>query len=124
MQRERVGYGSHTVSHPDLTLLPLAQLDHELRESRRVLEERLIERVTAVAYPAGRYNRRVAARAEAAGYLAGWKKGGGPVQPGQDLYLLPRIRVRGCTTLDQFARKVSSGLSVRQANVGRRSRSL
>lgn len=114
MQRERIGYGSHTVTHADLTLLPLARLDWELQESRRVLEERLVERVTAVAYPAGWYNRRVAARAEAAGYLAGWKKGGGPVQPGDDLYLLPRIRVRGCTTLEDFARKVRTGLVARQ----------
>jgi peptidoglycan/xylan/chitin deacetylase (PgdA/CDA1 family) len=113
MHRKQVGYGSHTVHHADLTLLPLAQLDFELRESKRVIEDRLIERITAVAYPAGKYNHMVAARAEAAGYLAGWKKGGGPVRPGADPYLLPRVRVRGGTTLDEFRRKVWSGVNAR-----------
>jgi peptidoglycan/xylan/chitin deacetylase (PgdA/CDA1 family) len=110
MHREQVGYGSHSVRHPDLTLLSLPELDRELRESKRVLEERLVERISAVAYPAGRYNQRVAARARAAGYLAGWKKGGGPVQPGDDPFLLPRVRVRGRTTLGDFRRKVWSGV--------------
>jgi peptidoglycan/xylan/chitin deacetylase (PgdA/CDA1 family) len=114
MHGAEVGYGSHTVSHFDLTLLPLAQLDFELREYPRVLAERLVERLTAVANPAGRYNRRVAARAQAAGYLAGWKKGGGPVRPGDDMYLLPRVRVRGCTTMEEFQRKVWSGVNARR----------
>jgi peptidoglycan/xylan/chitin deacetylase (PgdA/CDA1 family) len=110
MRRRRIGYGSHTVTHPDLTLLPLARLDFELRESKRVLEERLVERVSAIAYPAGQYNRQVAERTRAAGYLAGWKKGGGPVQPGQDPYLLPRVRVKGTGTMADFERKVMSGV--------------
>jgi peptidoglycan/xylan/chitin deacetylase (PgdA/CDA1 family) len=115
MHGEGVGYGSHTVSHRDLTLLSLPELDFELGESKRVLEERLIERITAVAYPAGQYNATVAARAQAAGYLAGWKKGGGPVQPGADLYLLPRVRVRGCTPWAEFCRAVWSGVYIERA---------
>ncbi len=110
MQPQGVGYGSHTVTHADLTTLPLARLDYELCESKRVLEGKLLERITAVAYPAGKYNQTVAARAEAAGYLAGWKKGGGPVQPGQDRFLLPRVRVHGRTTMKDFKRKVWSGV--------------
>jgi peptidoglycan/xylan/chitin deacetylase (PgdA/CDA1 family) len=114
MRRKQVGYGSHTVTHADLTTLAGPALDHELRESKRIIESRLVETISAVAYPAGKYNRRVAARAEAAGYLAGWKKGGGPVQPGADMFLLPRVRVRGCTTLRQFRRKAWSGVIVQR----------
>jgi peptidoglycan/xylan/chitin deacetylase (PgdA/CDA1 family) len=62
MHQAQIGCGSHTVHHADLTLLPVAQIDYELRESRRVLEANLVERITAVAYPAGKYNRTVAAR--------------------------------------------------------------
>lgn len=112
MKRERVGYGSHTVHHYELTELTVPQMDYELRESKRVLEVRLFERISAVAYPSGKYNRTVAERTEAAGYLAGWKKGGGPVQPGMDPYLLPRVRVNGDTTLKAFERKVCSGIHV------------
>ena len=112
MQRVQMGYGSHTVHHYDLTDLPPAQLDFELRESKRVLETRLAEPITGLAYPSGQYNPLVAARTEAAGYRAGWKKGGGPVQPGQNLFLLPRVRVRGDTTIDEFKQAVWSGMYV------------
>jgi peptidoglycan/xylan/chitin deacetylase (PgdA/CDA1 family) len=112
MHRAEVGYGSHTVNHYELPSLTQPQMDYELRESKRVIEEKLFERITAVAYPSGKYNRLVASRAEAAGYLAGWKKGGGPVQPGADMYLLPRVRVNGGSTMADFRRKVWSGVYV------------
>ena len=110
MRPHPVGYGSHTVTHADLTSLSLDRLDYELRESKRVLESRLIERISAIAYPSGKYNGMVAERTREAGYLAGWKKGGGPVQPGADPYLLPRMRVKGSTNLDEFKRIVWSGV--------------
>lgn len=109
MRQQDVGYGSHTVHHYDLTDLPEAQLDYELRESKRVLEERLAEPVSDVAYPSGAYNALVVARTRCAGYRAGWKKGGGPVQPGAEPFLLPRVRVRGDTTMEEFKRMVWSG---------------
>jgi len=98
MHTNRVGYGSHTVNHYELTGLTVPQMDFELRESKRVLEDRTLDRITSLAYPSGRYNQMVVERAQLAGYLAGWKKGGGPVQPGADPYLLPRVRVNGDTT--------------------------
>lgn len=122
MHREQVGYGSHTVHHYDLTTLPEDQIDYELRESRRVIEGRLLERITAVAYPSGKYSTLVVDRAKEAGYLAGWKKGGGPVQPGADPYLLPRVRVRGCTMMKDFKRKVWSGVYVISARKAERLR--
>ena len=110
MQKRQVGYGSHTVHHYDLPGLAPREVDYELRESKRVLESRLVEKVTAVAYPSGLYNRMVADKAREVGYLAGWKKGGGPVQPGMDRYLLPRVRVNGGTNMKDFKRKVFSGV--------------
>src|SRR5687767_10681597 len=110
MHREKVGFGSHTVHHYDLPGLSVNQLDYELRESRRVIESKLLERISAIAYPSGRYNDTVVQRARLAGYEAGWKKGGGPVQPGAEMFLLPRVRVNGSTTLKDFRRKVWSGV--------------
>ncbi|HZH97447.1 MAG TPA: polysaccharide deacetylase family protein [Fimbriimonadaceae bacterium] len=116
MSGEGVGYGSHTVSHPDLTTLSSEDLRYELRESKRILEEGLSSSITSVAYPAGQYNGVVAYEAREAGYLAGWKKGGGPVEPRHagDLYLLPRVRVHGRTTATGFKRKVLSGVYVQE----------
>jgi peptidoglycan/xylan/chitin deacetylase (PgdA/CDA1 family) len=112
MRRDRVGYGSHTVHHYDLPTLPTPEIDYELRESKRAIEANLFDTVTAVAYPSGRYNKTVTERAEAAGYLAGWKKGGGPVQPGTDMYLLPRVRVNGADSLADFQLIVWSGMNL------------
>ena len=112
--RPQVGYGSHTVNHYDLTQLPPPQLDYELVESKRVLEGRLGEAVPDIAYPSGAYNDQVVARTRAAGYLAGWKKGGGPATPGDEPLLLPRVRVRGCTTMARFRQMVWSGVCVQR----------
>jgi len=60
--------GSHTVTHPVLTRLPRRELDRELRDSRRILEDLLGTPVTSFCYPGGKFNRTVARRAALAGY--------------------------------------------------------
>lgn len=64
-------FGSHTVTHPNLTQMGEAELDWELSESKRVLEERLQSSVDLLAYPIGTasaFNARVTAAAERAGF--------------------------------------------------------
>jgi peptidoglycan/xylan/chitin deacetylase (PgdA/CDA1 family) len=62
--------GSHTARHPRLTRLGDRELDRELTESRAECERRLGS-CTAIAYPYGDVDDRVAAAARRAGYLAG-----------------------------------------------------
>jgi peptidoglycan/xylan/chitin deacetylase (PgdA/CDA1 family) len=107
MLGEGMEFGSHSVHHFDLTTLSPPELDAELRDSREELERQLETPVRQIAYPAGQYNDRVKERARWAGYLAGWKKGGGWVTPDSDPLLLPRVRVRGSTTIARFIRKVT-----------------
>lgn len=111
MLREKMSFQSHTVSHPDLTTLNPERLDFELIESKRVLESGLGTKVTSVAYPAGAFNRAVSKASEKAGYLAAWKKGGGPVYPvnATTPYELPRIRIHGKTDFEKFKRRVANG---------------
>jgi peptidoglycan/xylan/chitin deacetylase (PgdA/CDA1 family) len=119
MRNGGVGYGSHTVTHADLTTLAGTRLDYELIESKRVLEQGLQQPVTSIAYPSGAYNDVVVERTKAAGYLAGWKKGGGPVQPGAEPYMLPRVRVRGTTDLAYFRKRVWSGYWTMRSNAAK-----
>lgn len=65
-----VTIGSHTVSHPMLTRCDDASLAFELDESKRLLEELTERPVELFAYPAGDYDRRVAAAVRDAGYRA------------------------------------------------------
>lgn len=60
--------GSHTVTHPVLTEISMKQVDRELRDSRRRLEDMLGREVTSFCYPAGRFNHHIAQRAAEAGY--------------------------------------------------------
>jgi peptidoglycan/xylan/chitin deacetylase (PgdA/CDA1 family) len=82
--------GSHTLTHPILPGVPEAELEAEVRDSRRQLERGLDRPVDTFAYPNGdldpaadacvRRHYRVALRAS-----------GGWVKRGVDLYRLPRI---------------------------------
>jgi peptidoglycan/xylan/chitin deacetylase (PgdA/CDA1 family) len=66
-----IEFGSHSVTHPNLTQLTDDALHWELSESKRVLEERLQRRVDLLAYPIGTasaFNARVVAAVERAGF--------------------------------------------------------
>ena len=63
--------GSHTRSHPRLPHLGDAELSRELEESRRECERHVGVDCTAIAYPYGETDERVARAAAAAGYIAG-----------------------------------------------------
>ncbi|HXH61948.1 MAG TPA: polysaccharide deacetylase family protein [Fimbriimonadaceae bacterium] len=110
MSGPNVWFGSHTVHHYDLTKLNDATLEFELVESKRVLSSLLHEDVTSIAYPAGAYDDHVVQYALNAGYTSGWMKGGGMVTPDEDLMLLPRVRVSGRHTFEDFKRKLRSRL--------------
>ena len=108
--RPLFNFQSHTVHHFDLTVLPPAELIAELAGAKATLEAALRVSITHLAYPSGAYNDTVMAAARACGYQFAWKKGGGPVTPRDDPYMLPRVRVRGDTTMEDFARLAWSGV--------------
>ncbi len=64
--------GSHGLTHTPLTTLSRLQLDHELMESKRVLERELGVPITSIAAPGGFWNRQVADAVKRAGYEAAW----------------------------------------------------
>lgn len=51
VQEKGIRFGSHTVSHPQLTNLSWKDIEHELRASKSDLEQRLGTAVTSFAYP-------------------------------------------------------------------------
>jgi peptidoglycan/xylan/chitin deacetylase (PgdA/CDA1 family) len=68
MQDAGILFGSHSLSHLDLTQLGEAECEKDLRTSREILEDSLGQRVRFVAYPRGRHNERVRRAAERAGF--------------------------------------------------------
>ena len=53
MQKGGIAFGSHTVSHPVVSRLSATAAEEELRQSKRVLEERLGKPVEDFAFPFG-----------------------------------------------------------------------
>lgn len=62
--------GSHTMSHANLTLLNDADLETELSQSKKILEDITGRPVTSVSFPFGQWNRRVWDKALELGYSA------------------------------------------------------
>jgi len=71
LQRSGWEIGSHTGSHPHLTTVDDGALDAELVRSKAACEQRLEGACTAIAYPYGDVDARVATAAARAGYAAG-----------------------------------------------------
>jgi peptidoglycan/xylan/chitin deacetylase (PgdA/CDA1 family) len=53
MRRSGMEFGAHTYGHPNLARLARARAEGELTRSRQLMEDRIGERVTSMAYPFG-----------------------------------------------------------------------
>lgn len=94
--------GSHTHTHPDLTLLSDEALAYEVGHSRQMLLDMGIPEVDFLAYPYGAYDWRVIDAAVAAGYrgaVAAW--GGHDWTPDKG-WAEPRTEVPGFLSLYEF----------------------
>jgi len=89
-----IDIGGHSISHPELANLPVAEQDHELRTSKDRLEQVLGRKVTALAYPHGSCSADTKRLAEENGYAFACGTQRRPVQRDADRYELPRIGVR------------------------------
>lgn len=96
---------SHTVSHVDMTKVSAETARAELADSRAEIRRRFGVPVNFFCYPAGKYDARVEALVEQAGYLAATT-----VDPGlarkDEPYRLKRVRIDGSDSLDGFERKL------------------
>ena len=102
MQTAGVEFGSHTVDHNVLTELSPNSVNHELADSKNVLENRLRRRVEFLAYPCGYTNEDIKARVRAAGYRAAFTVELGNVNPGDDMYELNRVPIFGAMPHTMF----------------------
>ena len=85
MASSGIDFGSHTVTHPNLTRLSDAELSWELTESKISLESRLQQPIQSIAYPIGTasaFNDRVTAATAQHGFKIGvtYVSGANPIQ--------------------------------------------
>jgi hypothetical protein len=55
---DSIGFGAHTLTHPDLTKLAPARVESEICDSKSIIEDALCAPVVSFAYPYGRLDRR------------------------------------------------------------------
>jgi peptidoglycan/xylan/chitin deacetylase (PgdA/CDA1 family) len=91
-----VEVGSHTVTHPVLTTLPLAAQREEIRQSKASLEDVLGRPVASLSYPHGSYTSQTAAFVREAGFACACSSRSDLVWRGTDCFQLPRMVVENC----------------------------
>ena len=89
-----VDVGSHTVSHPQLSLLPIESQRTEIVRSQHDLQSILGRPVTSFAYPYGDYADETVGVLRHAGFQAAGTTGRGCVTARSDPYRFPRLHVR------------------------------
>jgi peptidoglycan/xylan/chitin deacetylase (PgdA/CDA1 family) len=102
MNANGIEIGSHTVSHPDLTKLPPAEVKRQLDDSKVTLEALLGHPVLDFCYPSGDVDPTVVQAVQAAGYQSATTTRGGVVHSAADRYGWTRVRVNGGEPLPEF----------------------
>lgn len=119
LNAQGVDIQGHSLTHPLLTSRVISQgkgntrlmapaeyfgwLDHELRESKRQIEEHIGKKVTVLAYPFGGYDEQVVERTRLAGYEAALTCDDGNVDRFTDPFHINRRLVYRHVRLKEFA---------------------
>ncbi len=101
---------SHTLTHPKLTKLFLADVERELSGSRRVLKSILGVAPTLFAYPYGDFSGETVSAVRETGFAGAVTVLGGIIGPDADPFCLPRNTVDSSTSFAQFRGKVSRAI--------------
>ena len=102
---------AHTLSHPNFNeerrkRTPAdyaAFVAHELGDCRRMLEDKIGQKVDQLAWPFGIHNPQLEQAGTDAGYAASFALGSRPVVAGSPLQALPRSQIYETDGLDRFA---------------------
>jgi len=98
--------GAHTQTHARLTQTGDYRLNEEIDGCKSDLEAVLGTPVTQFSYPHGNWDSRAAHAVRSAGFRAAVTTRRGRSRPGDELFCLPRVKVRGCDFPLLFALKI------------------
>ena len=107
-----ISIGSHTVSHPEFSQIPVEQIREELVLSKMVLEDRLGSAINTFAYPRGDVGSCGPAEVGAAGYHTAVTVRPGPNQAQTPPLLLHRTEVSAEDRPIDFRRKLLGGFDL------------
>lgn len=102
-----IEFGTHTLTHADLTKLSAEETKNELFGSKEILESRTEIEIKTLAYPYGNCNEAVKKIARESGYQFVFATDSGPMGLHEDLLQIRRIGIYPDTTVRGLARKIN-----------------
>lgn len=110
-------FGSHTLTHPHLTKIPLEKARLEIIESKNILEKRLKQKIETFCYPYGDYDKTIVELVKDAGYR------GAVVTPkygkcNHSMYTICRVGLYNSDTYLSFRIKISWVRNIAALNRG------
>ena len=112
LARDGFEFCSHTVSHSVLTEVDGQKLRDELVESRQVLEDIVKDKVLAISYPLGAYNKQVCRASKQAGYEIGFTTEPCMANFSVDALETGRFTVKPSNSLIKFKLKINGAYQV------------
>ncbi len=109
-----IEFGSHTLSHADLTALDHNDFTQEIVKSKKLLEEKVGAEITTFAYPYGKLNPKIKSAVKDAGYKFGLATDSGPLAIHEDYFEIRRIAIFPNTYLAGFKRKIKGNYTFKR----------
>lgn len=106
MQNYGIEFGAHTFNHPKLNKISNENIEHQVVDCKKILEEKIDSNIITFAYPYGLLNDYAKKMAEKAGYDFAVATDSGTVCLSDDLFQIRRIAIFPNTNLRSFKRKV------------------
>jgi peptidoglycan/xylan/chitin deacetylase (PgdA/CDA1 family) len=107
MSKNRISFGAHSLTHPQLTRLAPTEVQREVLGSKKLIEDRLGKEVKFFCYPRGDFDDRVKAIVAKAGFSGACTIRPGATSLRSDLFALPRVYISRDDTLDDFRKKLN-----------------
>ena len=107
MSEDHITVGSHSMTHPRLTQIPLTQVREEVVNSKKILEDRLGRPVEWFCYPSGAFSTEVVRLVQLAGYSGACSVRPGPNTERTNRFVLRRTEVSADDTLWSFQKKMA-----------------
>ncbi len=107
MQDYGIEFGAHTFNHPKINTLSNEEIEHQIVDVKKPLEEKIGKEIITFAYPYGILNDYAKEMAKKAGYTFALATDSGSVCLSDDLYQIRRIAIFPNTNLFSFKRKVA-----------------
>ncbi|SFP57515.1 Polysaccharide deacetylase [Pseudarcicella hirudinis] len=102
---------SHSLDHADHGNLTEKELQRQVTQSKRIIEEQLKKPVLHYAFPFGKYNRQALKAVKEAGYITTCSVHTGLADINSDIYRLPRLEMNCNDVISSFSRKIMDGFT-------------